>query len=128
MSYTMNLDLSEMGFLTFRYETASAYLDFLADDMSILNSVRSEMRGVGDGTGLMKAVCAYADENCMSVLLYVGAEDIDDIEMGRPLTDEELVKWYEKFGFKLQYTQPEMHPQMLRHPAREKVRPIEERD
>lgn len=107
-----------MGFLTFKYEAASGFLDFLSIDTGMVNNIYSQMRGLGDGTGLMKAICQYADDNDMRLILYVGAEE--EVEDG--LTDAQLISWYEKFDFKLQLQHPEsdLAPQMIRQPKKER--------
>ena len=72
--------------------------DWLCEEMDLVSPVfwfsriKAKIEHRGDGTFLMKKICAYADE--------LKATIVNEINPYGDLSLEELICWFGKFGFK----------------------------
>lgn len=99
--------------IVFEFEAASARLQVLDDKHAILRNVFCEDRGKGYGRGLMQKIINYADERDLVIDLNVMPFGYSDA-----MTPNELISFYEKFGFKS--LGPLYPKQMARLPSQEK--------
>lgn len=102
--------------ITIRHESASAVLKQYPDDdvRYELTRVYAAKRQLGHGTGLMQSVERFADTNGLYLVLTVRPyRAVADKIMDRPL----LVKFYEKFGFKVEGFGSGAEPVMVRYPT-----------
>ncbi len=82
----------------FKYESATARLYMWDEQTATRSTLFSAKRRQGHATALMRAIVEYADKNFLLLTLEVGAFHYGD---GLSPDNAGLVKFYEKFGFKL---------------------------
>lgn len=82
--------------MEFRYESATCKLTEHGDGTADLTHVYAKNRGQGHASGLLRLVMEYVDSRELTVYLRVRA-------YGGPvqtmLSNEQLIKFYSKFGF-----------------------------
>jgi GNAT superfamily N-acetyltransferase len=78
------------------YKSASLRLQPLQDQVYILRSLYSIKPRQGHATGLLELVTAWADRSGVTLLLT--AKQYGNVH---GMTDKQLVKFYQKFGFVL---------------------------
>jgi hypothetical protein len=102
--------------LDFHYESAGAKLAPRSDGLPGYNLywVRAMTPGLGHGSGVMRKVLEFADENDATLYLVVN-------QFGPPRTgknNKELREFYSHFGFEIDPDRPLRPAHMIRHPRR----------
>lgn len=87
----------------FRYESATAKLTHLGQDVWSLIDVESIERGQGHARGVMEQVVKFADQYDLTILLVVQMYGRYDEKM---LDNFQLEQFYSKFGFERTSTRP----------------------
>lgn len=87
---------TQVGFLKFNYEFSTARMTLWDDGVGYISGVYSRVRGKGHATQVFMDMCDYADRNVLILQLDVSAYGPNT--QGK-LTDEQLMGFYEKFGF-----------------------------
>lgn len=80
---------------SFNKGKASARLTIFSDGVARLSSVLAREKGTGAGRAIMEQVCRYADENGLTLQLFV--QRFGDPHEG--MSNKELIEFYKKFGF-----------------------------
>lgn len=78
----------------FRFEKASADLVIWGNGTATLSSLYAITPGQGHGSGVMHLILDYADAHDLTLILVARR-----FKNPRGLSNDELVKFYEKFGF-----------------------------
>ena len=88
----------------------------MPDELYLAEFVSLE-RGKGHGRAAMDTICAIADRHGVALGGVVEANEREGVGSGRILTDAELMRWYQTFGFK-QVGVHEGRPSVRRKPRR----------
>ena len=80
----------------FMFDSATAKLAVYDDETAYLSNVFSRRRGLGHASKVMNMVTDYADEH--GLYLYLEAKQYGYSD-SKALRNEDLVVFYEKFGF-----------------------------
>ncbi len=84
-----------MPTIRFRHVSATATVNLVDPKLGFLNSVYSRVRREGHATALMNQVIAWADENEVMLLLTAQTYGSEST-----LSNQALVEFYRRFGFK----------------------------
>jgi hypothetical protein len=88
----------QVGFLKFTHEAATARVTLWDDNIAYISGVYSRIRGAGQASQVLRDICEFGDDNQMVLQLDVSSYGYDN---HLKLTDEQLLEWYGKFGFKI---------------------------
>ena len=92
MDGIMDVGLREYKQSSLRVAIPTGLPEHMQPHMRELLSIQSGNPRKGHATGLMYQVCQEADDACKTLIIHV--EPFDE-----GMTQEQLKKWYEKFGF-----------------------------
>lgn len=111
----MNEGLREHKSASLRVAVPEALPEHMRPHMRELVGVSSGNPRKGHATALMYQVCQEADDGLKTLILTVAP-------FGEGMTEEQLTKWYERFGFQIIQTEPAL--MMARQVIPNKLRPI----
>jgi GNAT superfamily N-acetyltransferase len=97
----------------FQYASATATVNMVADDIGFLNSVYARDRRMGHASGLMEQVISWADGK--DVTLHLTAQGYGN---GRIMHNQDLIAFYERFGFRRVPGDNPWPARMVRLPSR----------
>lgn len=89
-------------YLTFKNKSASLRLHHWGDGRATLSNLHSKRKGKGHAKSLMKNVIKVFDATKLTVILEAKAYGKGG------MTTAQLMKFYEKFGFKLVWNDPKL--------------------
>lgn len=88
---------TQVGFLKFNHELATARVALWDDGTGFISGVYSRSRGKGHGTRVMQDIIDYADK--YNLKLQLDVQRYGDPHGGKD--NQELEDWYASFGFKV---------------------------
>ncbi len=95
----MNVGQREHKSASLRVAVPECLPEHMRPHMRELVGVSSGNPRKGHATALMYQVCQEADDACKTLILTVAP-------FGEGMTDDQLQKWYERFGFEVIQTEP----------------------